>query len=214
MGAMHPFQDGNGRTARAVEALILQRSQLKDALFIAMSNYYYDEKTRYLEALSEVRSKNYDLTPFLQFALTGIALQCQRLLKEIRTHVQKTLFRDVMWRLYGRLRSPRKRAMGSRQCEILNRLLDISEPIEYMQFYGIIGQYYHSLAAPVRAYVRDLNSLSRLKAINVTKSDPDRYLVRVRPEWATEITETVFYQETNKLPSAKTRLIITSGASA
>src|ERR1051325_2951067 len=106
LGAMHPFQDGNGRTARAVEALILQRSQLKDALFIAMSNYYYDEKTKYLATLSEVKAKNCDLTPFLKFGLTGIAAQCHRLLKEIRRHVQKALFRDVMGKMYGHLRSP------------------------------------------------------------------------------------------------------------
>ena len=46
--AMHPFLDGNGRTARALEALMLQRTGLRDTLFIAMSNYYYENKTAYL----------------------------------------------------------------------------------------------------------------------------------------------------------------------
>ena len=36
LGAMHPFLDGNGRTARALEALMLQRSGLRDELFIAL----------------------------------------------------------------------------------------------------------------------------------------------------------------------------------
>jgi Fic family protein len=48
IGAMHPFLDGNGRTARALEATMLQRSGLKDALFISLSNYYYEEKSAYL----------------------------------------------------------------------------------------------------------------------------------------------------------------------
>jgi Fic family protein len=209
LGAMHPFQDGNGRTARAVEALILQRSQLKDALFIAMSNYYYDEKTKYLSTLSEVRQRNYDLTPFLKFGLSGIALQCQRLLKEIRAHVQKALFRDVMGRMYGRLRSPRKRGMGRRQCELLNRLLDRDLPIDHLEFYEVMGQHYTNLHAPGRAYVRDLNQLSRLGAISVKKSE-EKFLIQTRPEWATEITESLFYQQINQLPSAKTRLVITS----
>ena len=60
IGAMHPFHDGNGRTARALEALILQRARLKDDLFVSMSNYYYDEKTTYLETLTEVRANGYD----------------------------------------------------------------------------------------------------------------------------------------------------------
>jgi Fic family protein len=46
---MHPFLDGNGRTARALEAFILQKVGLKDSLFIAMSNYYYEEKNEYLK---------------------------------------------------------------------------------------------------------------------------------------------------------------------
>ena len=38
---------GDGRTARALEALMLQRTGLRDTLFIAMSNYYYEQKTGY-----------------------------------------------------------------------------------------------------------------------------------------------------------------------
>ena len=37
VAAMHPFLDGNGRTARALEALMLQRAGLRDTCFIAMS---------------------------------------------------------------------------------------------------------------------------------------------------------------------------------
>ena len=96
IGAMHPFLDGNGRTARAVEALILQRARLKDSLFIAMSNYYYDEKDAYLDCLSQARLNNHDLTSFIKFGLCGIALQCERLVQQIRVHLQKSLFRDVM----------------------------------------------------------------------------------------------------------------------
>ena len=76
--AMHPFLDGNGRTARALEALMLQRVGLRDTLFIAMSNYYYEEKAGYLNALAETRALSHDLTPFLKFALKGIEKQCNQ----------------------------------------------------------------------------------------------------------------------------------------
>ena len=59
LAAMHPFLDGNGRTARALEALMLQRAGLRDSSFIAMSNYYYDEKKTYLASLADVRSRGY-----------------------------------------------------------------------------------------------------------------------------------------------------------
>ncbi|MGH6932814.1 MAG: Fic family protein, partial [Dongiaceae bacterium] len=125
IGAMHPFLDGNGRTARAAEALFLQRAGLKDELFIAMSNYYYDEKVSYLATLSEVRAANYDLTAFLRFGLKGIATQCGRLLSEIRTHVSKSLFREMMYDLFNRLKSTRRRVIAERQIEILKILLDV-----------------------------------------------------------------------------------------
>jgi hypothetical protein len=35
------------------------------------------------------------------------------------------------------------------------------------------------------------------------------YMVEVRPDWATEITETEFYKQINSLPAAKTRLVVT-----
>lgn len=210
--AMHPFDDGNGRTARALEAFMLQRAQLKDALFIAMSNYYYDEKNAYLDALARVRAENCDLTAFLKLGLKGIASQCQRLLREIRGHVQKTLFRDVMRQMYGRLQSSRKRALAGRQCEILNTLLDRDRALEYRDLYSIVEKNYLKLDAPVRAFVRDLNGLSSLRAIRVRvegEKEAARYLVDVRTEWATEITDTEFFRQVNKLPAAKTRLFVT-----
>src|SRR6266851_8161782 len=127
-GAMHPFRDGNGRTARALEALMLRRSQLKDTLFIAMSNYYYDEKDNYLACLSAVRGGNFNLTPFLKFGLRGIAMQCHRLLHEIRRHVARSLFRDVMGQMYSRLKSTRKRALAQRHVAVMSFLLDRDDP--------------------------------------------------------------------------------------
>ena len=93
LAAMHPFLDGNGRTARATEALILRRAGLTDRAFIAMSNYYYDEKPEYLRVLSETRAAGHDLTPFLLFGLRGIRRQCEALTAEIRKQMQRALFR-------------------------------------------------------------------------------------------------------------------------
>jgi Fic family protein len=211
---MHPFHDGNGRTARAIEALLLQRSHLKETLFIAMSNYYYDEKNTYLSVLSEVRQKNHDLTSFLRFGLNGITIQCRRLLKEITAHVRKSLFRDVMGKMYGRLQSTRKRALATRQCEILNRLIDRDAPIGYRDLFEIMEKHYLSLAAPFKAYIRDLNQLVLLEAISINlgegEGNGDKIFISARLEWATEITETAFYKHIHKLPEAKTKLLVSS----
>lgn len=208
LGAMHPFPDGNGRTARALEALMLRRARLKDDLFISMSNYYYDEKETYLSKLAEVQEKRYDMTPFLEFGLTGIATQCKRLLEEIKAQVAKSLFRDVMSRMYGRLQSTRKRALADRQRVILEFLLDQDKEIEVFALRDLLHRHYQSLKAPRMAFIRDMNYLFQLRAVRGRRGEDLDFFVSVRLEWATEITETKFYEELNKLPEARTRLII------
>jgi len=201
LAAMHPFLDGNGRTARALEALLLQRAGLRDSCFIAMSNYYYDEKTAYLSAMSEVRAREQDLTPFLKFALKGIALQSRRLLAEIKHENAKALFRNLMYDLFSRLKTPRKRVIARRQIEILNILLE-SEWIEREEFADKVVHLYKGLGNPGKAIIRDLNNLLHLGTIK-GRGEGDRQEIGARLEWPTEITATEFFKRLKQLPKAK-----------
>jgi len=200
--AMHPFLDGNGRTARALEAFFLQRCGLRDTLFIAMSNYYYEEKTAYLEALAEVRAGNHDLTPFLEFGLRGIEVQCRRLFDEIRTNVSRALYRNLMYDLFNRLESPRKRVIADRQIAILTLLLENDMTLTEL-IRATHGQY-TSLKNPLKALIRDINGLIQLQAINVRPIEDDDHRLSVRLEWPTEITETEFFRRIREMPKAKT----------
>lgn len=206
LGAMHPFLDGNGRTARAVQALLLQRAGLRDEIFIAMSNYYYDEKTGYLSVLSETAANDHDLTPFLIFGLKGIAAQCRRLLDEIRKQVSKTIFKDVMYDLFTRLESTKKRVIARRQVEILKILLE-REFMDLMELHKATIQYYN-VKNPWKAYVRDLNYLLILQAIAAEDSANSRVRVRVRLEWGAEITETAFFERVKQLPRGKSYTLL------
>jgi Fic family protein len=215
MGAIHPFHDGNGRSARALEALLLQRAGLKDALFISMSNFYYDEKDQYLKILSTVGTRGHDMTEFLKFGLQGLSLQCHRLLGEIRRHLSISLFRDVTGKMYGRLASTKKRALAARQVALLESLLDRGVPYNLAELYKNSHADYKDLKEMQRAFIRDLNQLITLGAIHLTWAHPDKrtqgdwshILVNVRLAWATEITETEFYKQIDKMAPAKTRFL-------
>lgn len=201
--AMHPFLDGNGRTARALEALLLQRAGLRDTCFISMSNYYYDEKTAYLAVLSATRADEHTLTQFLKFGLRGIALQSRRLLTEIRLQVEKALFRNMMYDLFNRLKTPKKRVIAERQVEILKILLD-TDSIELDELAKKTSDHYKSLGNPTKALYRDVNGLIALKAVRAEKISEGRFRIHVRLEWPTEITETDFFSRLRELPKAKT----------
>lgn len=212
LAAMHPFQDGNGRTARALEALMLRRAGLKDSLFIAMSNFYYDEKDAYLKALSDVRAGDHDLTPFLRFGLRGIAVQCHRLFSEIRNQVSKALFRNVMFDLFDRLQSTRRRVIAKRQIEILKVLLKRDSMEVNQLLRELWEQHYKALKDSRKAFIRDVSNLLNLGAVTVNESDgadgKKRFDVRIRLEWPTEITETAFFEQIKQFPKAKTALFL------
>jgi Fic family protein len=203
LAAMHPFLDGNGRTARALEALMLQRAGLRDTCFIAMSNYYYDEKAAYLSALSQVRSGDGDLTPFLKFGLRGIALQSRRMAEQIKHQVAKGLYRNLMFDLFNRLKTPRKRVIAERQLAVLKLLLE-HETLELEALVTKSNPTYEQLKSPRKALIRDLVELISLRAIQATRLDSGRFRIDVRLEWPTEITESEFFAQLNALPKAKT----------
>ena len=211
--AMHPFSDGNGRTARVLEALALQRAGLKDSLFIAMSNYYYDEKSTYLTALAEVRALDHDLTPFLKFGLKGIAVQTRRLTTLVRNAVSKELFRSLMSDLFGRLENTRKRVIVKRQLMVLNRLLDRDGEVEWLQLVEEVTPYYASRKNAMFAIVRDVNRLSALGAITVRSERPQekrpRFFIAADLNWPSRITDTDFFAALERLPKSKTSMFPT-----
>lgn len=203
LAAMHPFLDGNGRSARALEALMLQRVGLRDTLFIAMSNYYYEEKAAYLEALNQTRGGAHDLTPFLRFALRGVEIQCRRLLGEIRVQLVKALYRNTVADLFGRLASPRKRVMSARQVQLLNLLLD-SGSLTLAEL-GSRTIHFYRLRNPRKALVRDLNHLIGLRAIGFERlaDPPGGYRLSINLDWPMQITETEFFRRVKEMPKGK-----------
>ena len=201
--AMHPFMDGNGRTARALEALMLQRAGLSDRAFIAMSNYYYDEKNSYLSALSAVRSGAHDLTPFVVFGLRGITLQCQRLFTEIKKHMERALYRNMMYDLFNRLENTRKRVIKDRQIELLKILLEVDK-MDWRELHNRIRMYYGAVATKNKIMVRDINSLLELGAIKLQRMPSNDFEFSINPKWPQEITESSFFEKIKAMPRSKT----------
>lgn len=209
--AMHPFLDGNGRTARGLEALLLQRAGLRDTAFIAMSNYYYDEKSTYLSVLAQVRSLDHDLTPLVLFCLKGVAIQCERLFREIVRSVKKALFRNMMFDLFNRLRTPRKRVIAERQVRILKLLLE--GDLTTTEIFRKRSEDYEKLSSPNVAFFRDMNALIRLRAITASLAasqvpEKKTWLCKANLDWPEQITETDFMRLVSEMPKAKTHTFL------
>lgn len=187
---------------------MLQKAGLRDTAFIAMSNYYYDEKLNYLQTLAEVRQNNHDLTAFLVFGLKGIASQCKRLHAEIRRHMQKVLFRDTMHVLFKRLRSKRKRVIQERQMKILNLLLD-ADTMDWFELLERTIPTYTDVKKSGVAIQRDIQALLMLEAIEIRKIAEKKWDLSVRLDWPARITESAFFEKVKNMPTAKTTSFLT-----
>ena len=72
---IHPFGDGNGRTARLVELFLLLRAGVPVPAAHLLSNFYNSTRSRYYTELSELsrpKQGRYPLDGFLSYAVEGL----------------------------------------------------------------------------------------------------------------------------------------------
>lgn len=202
LAAMHPFGDGNGRTSRALEALLLRRAGLRDTCFIAMSNYYYEERTRYFDVLRLTHEAHHELSEFVRFGLRGVAAQSQRVLVQIRAHVARGVYRNLMFDLFDRLKSTRTRVIAKRQVRILTLLLD-DGPLPLDVFHNRTREWYSGMKSARKALLRDLSGLFELGAIQANKDSAEQWALSVRLEWPTEVDGSIFMEKVRAMPRSK-----------
>ena len=196
LGAMHPFDDGNGRTARALEAFMLRAAGVNDMVMVSLSNYYYEHEGEYRAALYLSRERGHDLTPFLLFALPAVVERCNALAEEIAVRNKRVLYREFAQSLFGRLRSARRRALAERQLRIIDALLDDS-PGNVGDFVPQLLMHYRDLKFPERALVRDLNDLIDLSAVVLRDG-----LFAVNLDWPQQFSQSELLERYERMPSA------------
>jgi Fic family protein len=122
---IHPYFDGNGRTARALATWILYRGKYDLGRFYALEEFYAQDLQGYYNALETSTDHNYyygraeaDITPWLAYFLKGMAAVFDTVAQEIR---EKSLVPDEKTeRLLRKLDRRARMALGlfSRQDEI------------------------------------------------------------------------------------------------
>ncbi|MDI6784446.1 MAG: Fic family protein, partial [bacterium] len=72
---IHPFIDGNGRTARILATLILYKNGYDFKQLFSLSEYYDQNRPAYYQALQSVSAPNLDMTEWLEYFVTGLHQQ-------------------------------------------------------------------------------------------------------------------------------------------
>lgn len=71
---IHPFVDGNGRTARVIAALILRIRGFDTKQFFCLDDYYDMDRSEYYKALRTVHPQKREITRWLEYFIEGVAV--------------------------------------------------------------------------------------------------------------------------------------------
>ena len=111
---IHPFDDGNGRIARAISDLMLARADKTTERYYSMSSQILIERKQYYEVLQKVQYSTGDITDWMQWFLH--CLKNAMLATEDTT--QRILRKSEFWKLHESTQ------INERQRLILNKLFD------------------------------------------------------------------------------------------
>ncbi len=111
---IHPFDDGNGRIARAITDMLLTRSDGVSQRFYSMSSQIRKERKSYYQILEESQKGTLDITAWLLWFFDCL----RNALLEAEETVVKVLLKHKFWTAHA------KTSMNERQIKLLNRLLE------------------------------------------------------------------------------------------
>jgi len=80
---IHPFVDGNGRTARALATLILCLRGFDIKRFFVLDDYYDSDRKAYYNALKTVNQDKLDITKWLEYFTDGVLLSISKVKKKV-----------------------------------------------------------------------------------------------------------------------------------
>jgi len=140
---IHPFDDGNGRIARAIADLQLARSDDSKQRFYSMSAQIRKERNAYYDILEETQKGTLDITRWTEWFLSCLDRALSATGETLASVMQKAKF----WEKYSRI------SFNDRQKIMLNKLLD-----------GFTGKFNSSKWAKITkcssdTAIRDINDL-------------------------------------------------------
>jgi Fic family protein len=111
---IHPFEDGNGRIARAIADMALARSENSPQRFYSMSAQIRQERNAYYEILERTQKGGMDVTPWMDWFLGCLG----RAIDSAQVTLGAVLSKARFWEKFEAV------PISERQRLVLNRLLD------------------------------------------------------------------------------------------
>jgi Fic family protein len=111
---LHPFEDGNGRIARALTDLAICQDEQRPVRLFSLSAQIMRERNAYYDVLERTQRGGLDVTPWLAWFLEQVSGACDN----AEATVGKVLDKAKFWLSHQHLN------LNERQRKVLNKLLD------------------------------------------------------------------------------------------
>ena len=162
---IHPFGDGNGRTARLVEFQILLSSGVPTAAAHLLSNHYNSTREEYYRQLEMASMSGGDVMPFIQYALQGLIDGLNEQIDYIREQQLRVHWNNYV---YAEFRD-KEGDVNTRRRRLVLDLSDKEEPVPFGEIRHISPRIAEAYADRTDKTVRsDLRVLSEMGLVSFT----------------------------------------------
>lgn len=151
---IHPFDDGNGRIARAIADLALARSEQSPKRFYSMSAQIRLERKAYYAILERTQKGTLDVTPWMVWFLGCL----DRAVGTAEAALERVLWKARFWQTHA------DAPLNPRQRKVLNRLLDDFEGALTSSKWAKLGKCSQDTAQRDIAHLIDLGVLAKAPA--------------------------------------------------
>jgi len=171
---IHPFGDGNGRTARLLEFHILISSGVPDLSAQLLSNHYNMTRTDYYKQIDASHKTGGDIFPFIHYALRGFLDGLSEQIELIRMQQVHVHWKDYIHEKF----TNRDGKTDVRRRRLIIDLSALLDPVPFQELRYItprIAEAYAGLTD--KTLTRDINTLIRMGLAEKKKNG-----VRAKPE--------------------------------
>lgn len=164
---IHPFGDGNGRTARLIEFRILIEAGIPVPATLLPSNFYNQTRTEYARQLDRASQSGGEMDQFMEYAIRGFSEGLSEQLATIRDqHLRISWINYVHGRFQGMTGNAAKRRRN-----LVLALSEQDQPVPRSQIGEINPRVAREYAhASQKMISRDLNYLIEKELVERTRS--------------------------------------------
>ena len=164
---VHPFDDGNGRSARALSNLYLEKNGYDFINLLSPSDYFEHHKAAYYRSIQEAEAHEYDATYFVLYYLQALQSELSKIKFELAKETKMKNIKEI-------LDQNTRIKLNKRQLKAIRWMLSNEETIS-TQKYCKLSQCSDETAR------KDFNLLQQLKLITAEGSGRStRYVLKTK----------------------------------